>query len=307
MPVCELCGNTNFIKEEGMFVCQGCGTKYTVEEAKKLTGAADNTLASTLASAAETTGMPHAGGVVEDLAVAALATLFEALKNAADFKPSEAGTAQDARSINNYIAQGWQMVIADYNKHEHPVQSQLDQVLAKAKESLVALDNAAMLEPGKYVQNTLIYNNCIAIVKSVESLKCFEKKDGEWKKISFPVHSSDLKLPGQKNSWEEKRAVHLEQIEQEYLGSHEAEVAQLEELNAQAAQIQEQLDELKDEKKSKGFFNFADKKEVKERMAPVKEQLAAVNKQIRSIQRGVENYVEERLGDLSTSFTQLKF
>lgn len=33
---CELCGSNEFVKEDGMFVCQSCGTKYTVEEAKKL-------------------------------------------------------------------------------------------------------------------------------------------------------------------------------------------------------------------------------------------------------------------------------
>lgn len=32
--VCELCEGTEFTKEDGMFVCQGCGTKYTTEEAK---------------------------------------------------------------------------------------------------------------------------------------------------------------------------------------------------------------------------------------------------------------------------------
>lgn len=32
--VCELCEGMEFAKEGGMFVCQGCGTKYTAEEAK---------------------------------------------------------------------------------------------------------------------------------------------------------------------------------------------------------------------------------------------------------------------------------
>lgn len=32
--VCELCECTEFTKEGGMFVCQGCGTKYTAEEAR---------------------------------------------------------------------------------------------------------------------------------------------------------------------------------------------------------------------------------------------------------------------------------
>ena len=34
--VCELCGGNDFLKQDGVFVCQFCGTKYTVEEAKKL-------------------------------------------------------------------------------------------------------------------------------------------------------------------------------------------------------------------------------------------------------------------------------
>lgn len=34
--VCELCESTEFAKEGGMFVCQGCGTKYTPDEAKAM-------------------------------------------------------------------------------------------------------------------------------------------------------------------------------------------------------------------------------------------------------------------------------
>ena len=47
---CEMCGGVNLIKEDGYFVCQSCGVKYTVEEAKKLrveidrTGELDNLL-----------------------------------------------------------------------------------------------------------------------------------------------------------------------------------------------------------------------------------------------------------------------
>ena len=33
---CEMCGSTNLIKESGVFVCQSCGTKYSVEDAKKM-------------------------------------------------------------------------------------------------------------------------------------------------------------------------------------------------------------------------------------------------------------------------------
>ena len=34
--VCEMCGSNDLMKKDGAFVCQHCGTKYSVEEAKKL-------------------------------------------------------------------------------------------------------------------------------------------------------------------------------------------------------------------------------------------------------------------------------
>lgn len=34
--ICEMCGSTDLIKQDGVFVCQFCGVKYSVEEAKKM-------------------------------------------------------------------------------------------------------------------------------------------------------------------------------------------------------------------------------------------------------------------------------
>lgn len=34
--VCEMCGSQNLVKQDGMYVCQSCGTKYSTEEAKNL-------------------------------------------------------------------------------------------------------------------------------------------------------------------------------------------------------------------------------------------------------------------------------
>lgn len=33
---CEMCGSGELVKKDGYFVCQNCGTKYTIEEAQKL-------------------------------------------------------------------------------------------------------------------------------------------------------------------------------------------------------------------------------------------------------------------------------
>ena len=34
--VCEMCGGSDLLKDNGVFVCQSCGTKYSLEEAKKM-------------------------------------------------------------------------------------------------------------------------------------------------------------------------------------------------------------------------------------------------------------------------------
>ena len=34
--VCEMCGSTDLIKDDGVFVCQSCGCKYSIEEAKRM-------------------------------------------------------------------------------------------------------------------------------------------------------------------------------------------------------------------------------------------------------------------------------
>ena len=45
---CEMCGSTNLVKEDGVFVCKSCGTKYSVEEAKKIMAGDTVTVAGTV-------------------------------------------------------------------------------------------------------------------------------------------------------------------------------------------------------------------------------------------------------------------
>lgn len=33
---CEMCGGTDILKKDGVFVCQNCGCKYSLEEARKM-------------------------------------------------------------------------------------------------------------------------------------------------------------------------------------------------------------------------------------------------------------------------------
>ena len=34
--VCEICGGGELVKENGLFVCRGCGAQYSPEEARAL-------------------------------------------------------------------------------------------------------------------------------------------------------------------------------------------------------------------------------------------------------------------------------
>jgi len=40
--VCEMCGGKELIKRDSVYICQNCGTKYSVEEAKKMIVEVDN-------------------------------------------------------------------------------------------------------------------------------------------------------------------------------------------------------------------------------------------------------------------------
>jgi len=33
---CEMCGSSDLIKQDGVFVCENCGMKYSLEDAKKM-------------------------------------------------------------------------------------------------------------------------------------------------------------------------------------------------------------------------------------------------------------------------------
>ena len=33
---CEMCGSTEIVRKDGLYVCQACGTKYSIEDAKKM-------------------------------------------------------------------------------------------------------------------------------------------------------------------------------------------------------------------------------------------------------------------------------
>ena len=73
---CEMCGSIDLIKQDGVFVCQSCGCKYSVEDAKKLM----------IEGAVEVTGTVKVDGIQD------LETLIEnanTFVNLGEFKKAE--------------------------------------------------------------------------------------------------------------------------------------------------------------------------------------------------------------------------
>lgn len=317
---CELCGGTNFVKRDGMFVCESCGTKYSVEEAKALM--AQPQLVCDLCGS---TDFVKDGGTfvcqkcgakysVEEArammgAPAAQAGNLPQLNDIADFNPSAINTgALGAAAVNNYACQAFQLLISDFKKLQHPSEKALDDLVAKTRECLMLLDGAARLDPSDHVLDLLICKNGDEIVDHVDGLQYYDRdKEGKWRSHFKLGINSALKIPGQRDSWDAMAAPHLEAIRQLWLETHPAEAQAREDYYQRTLPLQQELAALKDEKSSHGFFDFSGKREVKDRMKPYQDELNGLNAEIRKIDRMAEDYADDLMRDLSRACIRLDF
>lgn len=316
--ICDLCGSTDFVKDQGLFVCQGCGCKYTVAEAREIMareqererrGHAARVSRHDPDAQARRTAAPKPAADPKLAAQPEPAPAPEPprrgidLRTATDFSQAIGGSLQGAQAVNNYACQGWQMLLDEYERLDHPSKARQQELGERAREVLMLLDNAARIEPENHVQDLLILQNCKEVVSSAHATDYFEKDDeGKWRRRSFAL---DVKLPGQSRSWDDLIAFHRGFIEQRYRDGHPDEERERAALLAQRDEIQGRLDALKDEKRSHGFFDFAGKREVKDRMRPVKEELSQIGRQLSSLDGNVDAYVEKRLGELESGYIRL--
>lgn len=114
--VCELCEGTEFTKEGGFFICHGCGTKYSLEEAKSMMREVEGDAASAVGAgpvAAVPAGNPNQAQIDNILVLAA--TAYEAQNYAEAENYSNRAIELDAMCYKAWNlkgkAVGWQSKI----------------------------------------------------------------------------------------------------------------------------------------------------------------------------------------------------
>ncbi len=327
--VCELCGGDNLVKEGDFFVCQGCGTKYSLEDARKLmqpdAAAAPAPTATPEASAAPSAAAPAevtidlntilsaATAAVAQAVTAAqtqadasyVAQTAENLASTADFNPTAIDVSkQGPLSVNNYAVRAWELFLEEYKAIEHPDAARQEELAQRARECLTLLDNAGLFDHSAHDQDLLIYKNCLELIRSAKDTDYYEEKEeGKFTRRSMPL-AIKFEIPAMTDTWEHKRDFHQGFLNQEFLDAHPEIVTRQQELAQRESELNGILDELKDEKRSKGFFNFSAKHEVKERMAPYKEELGQINREQNDYEKQMRDYAENKLRSVCAQYAR---
>ena len=177
---CEMCGSIDLIKQDGVFVCQSCGCKYSVEDAKKMM----------IEGAVEVTGTVKVDGIHD------LETLIEnanTFVNLGEFKKAE---DLFDRVSNTYPKdyRGWygkmQALTENFNNNLSVLNSN-----SKKNEFFMTYKNAIVLSPegeSKHIKEQVlsyvkeVFNHIRSEKETIEkSLKIKDAKhDNERKEIA---------------------------------------------------------------------------------------------------------------------------
>ena len=322
--VCELCGGTEFRKEAGEFVCQKCGCRYSLEDARKLVRDDRPTLF-------REQGGSQAGYEHQEDLRPAPSVLGEALTAVAASVAAASWAAitalADPRDINNAACNIMVEAVQRYKQVSHPDAAALRELVADATACFAALDRASSIDLNAHAQNVLIFENCAEIRKLLGSC-CFYKEDQDGKEVrtyfrstkkeDFPMPVEPLRSTTSGSGavkdwrdvdWRARSQADREFLRNGYLNAHPETMARKEELAQLIDAVESQLDSLKAEKKDKGFFNFAEKREVKDRMEPAKEQLADLRSQAHEIDQITDNFIDACVDELvkTGGFERLDF
>lgn len=299
---CELCGGTELIKENDLFVCQSCGAKYSPEEARRLLGGDG------------AASQPAEGG---NPIVELIGAVLQGLMPAQTPDPATVAAEGTPREINNYACEAFRALDEQYRNMEHPSEEDRSNYVNICKEILSLLQTAVAKGPDEHLQNYLIYRNVDELVERAEDVSYWKRdEDGEWKEESFGVFESSFELPHQKKSWEKLAAEEKLFLDEIWNGDNPDRLAERDRLSAEAQTVREQLDALKAQKRELGIganipllsnLINEDAREMNEKIKPVKKQLSALESQIGDIDDERDSWIDEQVDTLVPAFVKLDY
>lgn len=179
---CEMCGSTDLIKQNGLYICQSCGTKYSVEEAKKMM----------VEGTVEIQGTVEVTGMVQMDTSTEIDNLYQIARRARD-EDNEQNAAKYYDMIKMKDPTSWEASfyqvyfsamlckIAQIKNAAMAMSNCQKTVLTMVKEHVQDLNDKAAI-----IQEIIERNKCIAILLHENSKSWWEKSD-----MSFSEYRSN--------------------------------------------------------------------------------------------------------------------
>lgn len=179
---CEMCGSTDLVKQNGLYICQSCGTKYSVEEAKKMM----------VEGTVEIQGTVEVTGTVQMDTSTEIDNLYQIARRARD-EDNEQNAAKYYDMIKMKDPTSWEASfyqvyfsamlckIAQIKNAAMAMSNCQKTVLTMVKEHVQDLNDKAAI-----IQEIIERNKCIAILLYENSKSWWEKSD-----MSFSEHQSN--------------------------------------------------------------------------------------------------------------------
>ena len=203
---------------------------------------------------------------------------------------------ENVATINNRVCMQARRLIDDYRRIDHPTKARQQALGRQMAEQLSLLEQASTMAPDNPMINIIILENADRLMDMATRTQYYEKNsEGKWQSHSFGLRESDIRGSATVDSYEKMAKYYRNNLVSQWLQFNPQAEQQRAALEQQKAGLNAQLDELKAEKKGKGFFNFAEKGEVKSRMKPLQNQVAEINKQISAIEHQADRWIEEQL------------